>query len=64
MTFLMKKFEEGVRTGNKPYPVQGAREMETLGNKDGQSTIKPEVWRTVQQISSLPVFTSDSGAAS
>ena len=29
-TFLMKKFEEGGRTGNKADPVQVAREMKTL----------------------------------
>ena len=29
-TFLMKKFEEGVRTGNKADPVQVAREMKIL----------------------------------
>ena len=33
-TFLMKKFEEGARTGNKAYPVQVAREMKTLRNED------------------------------
>ena len=52
-TFLTKKFEEGVRTGNKANPVQVAREMKTLRDKDGQSTFKPEEWRTVQPISSL-----------
>ena len=29
-TFLMKKFEEGARTGNKVDPVQVVREMKTL----------------------------------
>ena len=52
-TFLTKKFEEGVGTGNKADPVQVAREMKTLRNEDGRSTFKPEEWRTVQQISSL-----------
>ena len=52
-TFLMEKFEEGVRTGNKADPVQVAREMKTLRNEDGQPTFKPEEWRTAQQISSL-----------
>ena len=52
-TFLTKKFEEGVRTGNKADPVQVAREMKTLRDEDGQSTFKPEEWRTAQQISSL-----------
>ena len=33
--------------------MQVAREMKTLRDKDGQSTIKPEEWKTVQQISSL-----------
>ena len=33
--FLMKKFEEGARTGNKADPVQVAREMKTLRNEDG-----------------------------
>jgi len=52
-TFLMKKFEEGARTGNKTDPVQVARKMKTLRNEDGELTFKPEEWRTVQQISSL-----------
>ena len=52
-TFLMEKFEEGVRTGNKADPVQVAREMKTLRNEEGQPTFKPEEWRTAQQISSL-----------
>lgn len=52
-TYLTKKFEEGLRTGNKADPMQVAREMKTLRDEDGQSTFKPEEWRTVQQISSL-----------
>ena len=52
-TFLMMKFEEGARTGNKADPVQVAREMKTLRNEDGELTFKPEEWRTAQQISSL-----------
>ena len=51
--FLMKKFEEGTRTGNKADPVRVAREMKTLRNEDGELTFKPEEWRTAQQISSL-----------
>ena len=41
-TFLMKKFEEGTRTGNKADPVQVAREMKTLRNENGELTFKPE----------------------
>ena len=41
-TFLMRKFEEGARTGNKANPVQVVREMKTLGNEDGEPTFKPE----------------------
>ena len=52
-TFLIKKFEEGARTGNKADPVQVAREMKTLRNEHGELTFKPEEWRTAQQISSL-----------
>ena len=52
-TFLMKKFEEGARTGNKADRVQVAREMKTLRNENRQPTFKPEEWRTAQQISSL-----------
>jgi len=52
-TFLMMKFEQGVRTGNKADSVQVAREMKTLRNEDGELTFKPEEWRTAQQISSL-----------
>ena len=52
-TLLMKKFEEGARTGNKADPVQVAREMKTIRNKHGELTFKPEEWRTAQQISSL-----------
>jgi len=52
-TFLMKKFEEGARTGNKVDPVQLAREMKTLRNEDGEPMFNPEEWRTGQQISSL-----------
>ncbi|CAH3046708.1 unnamed protein product, partial [Porites lobata] len=52
-TFLMKKFEEGARTGNKADPVRVAREMKTLRNEDGELTFKPEEWWTAQQISSL-----------
>ena len=52
-TFLTRKFEDGLRTGNKADPVQVAREMKTLRDEDGQSTFKPEEWRTAQQISSL-----------
>jgi len=50
---LMKKFEEGARTGNKADPAQIAREMKTLRNEDRELTFKPEEWRTAQQISSL-----------
>ena len=39
-TFLMKKFEEGARTGNKADPVQVTREMKTLRNEDGEPTFK------------------------
>ena len=52
-TFLMKKFEEGARTGNKADPVQVAREMKTLRNENGEPMFKPEEWRTAQQIKSL-----------
>ena len=54
-TFLMKKFEEGARTGNKANPVQVAREVKTLRNENGGQEIafKPEERRTAQQISSL-----------
>ena len=52
-TFLMRKIEEGARTGNKADPVQVAREMKTLRNEHGELTFKPEEWRTAQQISSL-----------
>ena len=53
-TFLMKKFEEGARTGNKADPVQVAREMKTLRSEDGELT------RIAQQISSL--FTRQTAA--
>ena len=52
-TFLIKKLEEGARTGNKADTMQVAREMKTLRNEDGEPTYKPEEWRTLQQISSL-----------
>ena len=39
-TFLMKKFEEGVRTGNKADPVQVAREMKTLRNEEESPRLK------------------------
>ena len=52
-TFLITKFEDGVRSGNKADPVQVAREMKTLKNENGQPTFNPEEWRTAQQISSL-----------
>ena len=52
-TFLMKKFEEGARTGNMADPVQVAREMKTIRNEHGELTFKPEEWRIAQQISSL-----------
>ncbi|KAL9974162.1 hypothetical protein ACROYT_G011171 [Oculina patagonica] len=51
--FLIKKFDEGVRTGNKADPVQVAKEMKMLRNQDGQLTFKPEEWRNPQQISSM-----------
>ena len=52
-TFLMEKFQEGIRTGNKADPVQVAREMKILRNEGGEPTFKPEEWRTAQQISGL-----------
>ena len=52
-TFLVKKFEDGARTGNKADPVRVAKEMKTLRNEEGRLTFKPEEWRTAQQISSL-----------
>ena len=52
-TFLMKRFEEVARTGNKADHVQVAREMKTLRNENGELTFKPEEWRPAQQISSL-----------
>jgi len=51
--FLVKKFEDGARTGNKADPVRVAKEMKTLRNEDGHLTFKPEEWRTAQQITSL-----------
>ena len=51
-----------VKTGNKADPVQVAREMKTLGDKDGQSTIKPEEYVEDCIAEQEPVFTSDSGA--
>ena len=51
--FLVKKFEDGARTGNKTNPVRVAKEMKTLRNEEGRLTLKPEEWRTAQQISSL-----------
>jgi len=51
--FLIKKFEEGARTGNKADPVQVATEMKTLGNEYGEPMYKSEERSTVQQISSL-----------
>ena len=51
--FLVKKFEDGARTGNKADPVRVAKEMKTLRNEEGRLTLKPEEWRTAQQISSL-----------
>jgi len=41
-TFLMKKFEEGERTGNKADPVQVAMEMKTLRNENGEPMFNPE----------------------
>lgn len=52
-TFLMNKFEEGVKTGKKADLVQVARGMKILRNEDGKLTFKPEEWRTAEQISSL-----------
>ena len=52
-TFLMNRFKEGVRTGDKADPVQVAREMKILRNENGKLTFKPEEWRTAQQISSI-----------
>ena len=49
----MKKFEDGARTGNKGIPVQVVREMKNLRNDNGEPMLKPEEWRTAQQISSL-----------
>ena len=51
--FLVKKFEDGARTGNKADPVRVAKEMKTLRNEDGHLTFKPEEWRTAQQITGL-----------
>ena len=45
-TFLMKKFKEGARTGNKADPVQVAREMKTLRNAGGEPIRKPLVERS------------------
>ena len=54
-TFLIKKFEDGVRSEKKADPVQVhvAREMKALKIENGQPTFHPEEWRTAQQISSL-----------
>ena len=52
-SFLVKKFEDGARTGNKADPVWVAKEMKTLRNEEGRRTFKPEELRTAQQISSL-----------
>ena len=52
-TFLMKKVEEGTKTGNKADPVQVAREMKTLRNEHGELTFKLKEWRTAPQISRL-----------
>ena len=41
--FLVKKFEDGARTGNKADPVQVAKEMKTLRNEDGHLTFKEPV---------------------
>ena len=52
-TFLMNKFEVGVRTGNNANLVQVAREMKILRNESGKLMFEPGEWRTAQQISGL-----------
>ncbi|KAK3747891.1 hypothetical protein QZH41_001355 [Actinostola sp. cb2023] len=51
--YLVEIFEQGSRMGNKADPVQLSREMKLERDGDGKLMLKPDEWRTPQQISQL-----------
>ena len=51
--FLLKKFDAGVKSGQKADPVQVSSEMKYAKDNSGYLLFKPEEWRTAQQISSF-----------
>lgn len=51
--YLIEKFEEGQRTGNKADPVAVSREMKVKKDDDGKFFFEPCEWKTTQQIKSF-----------
>lgn len=51
--FLIEKFNEGERTGNKPEPSSVADEMKRKVDENGKPYFEPSDWKTSQQIKSF-----------
>lgn len=51
--FLIEKYEDGERSGNKADPIAVAREMKFKRNENGELFFAPEEWKTAQAIKSF-----------
>ena len=51
--YLVQKFDEGARSGQKADPLQVSREMKLVKDENGRALFKPDQWRTTQQINSF-----------
>ena len=52
-SFLVEKYNDGERTGNKPDPSSVAREMKVKLDEDGKPYFEMSEWKTLQQIKSF-----------
>ena len=51
--FLIEKFEDGEKSGNKADPMSVSREMKTKRDGNGRLLFQPNEWKTAQQIKSF-----------
>ena len=51
--YLIQRFNDGAKTGNKAYPKQAEHEMKHIGNTTGGLLFQPYEWRTSKKIASF-----------
>ena len=51
--YLIQRFNDGAKTGNKAYPKQVEHEMKHVGNTTGGLLFQPYEWRTSKKIASF-----------